>query len=414
MRPDRDRRARAFSAPKSAKRSESASTAPRAIPRSPLASAVTEAPSGARSEPMGAGGSTGPTEAKCRAERRPSAPRCRGPAEPTLWPEVQAGCAPRGGRPSRSRPRCDATTPTRHSGGCPTRRSTRRSSSRPRPSCARSSPPASQRAGPAPAPWARRGRRPGHVGMVNISERPAEADDRAVPGHWEGDLIMGRQTARPSPPWSSAPRAWSPAQARRPDRRAREPTHRRARHVLPAQLTRSLTWDQGTEMAAHARFSVATGVPVYFCDPRSPWQRGSNENWNGLVRQFLPKGEDSPATAKTSSTTSRPCSTHGREDPRVGYSSRTIQPACRGHHLNPPYWIGAGSSTPSAMHSEVTCSSPRPRSVGRWVGGSVGRWVGGSVGRWVGGRPTGRERSIRPSPSPSFRRRWPVWRPRAP
>ena len=132
------------------------------------------------------------------------------------------------------------------------------------------------------------------TGMVMISERPPEVEDRAVPGHWEGDLLMGnRQSAAAIATLVERSTRYLQLVALPEGTEAERVCEALAQSIttLPAQLRRSLTWDQGHEMSEHRRFSVETGVEVYFCDPRSPWQRGSNENTNGLLRQYFPKGE---------------------------------------------------------------------------------------------------------------------------
>ena len=128
--------------------------------------------------------------------------------------------------------------------------------------------------------------------LVSIRERPAEVADRAVPGHWEGDLLRGAQYSHIATLVERHSRFVM--LVRTPDVDAPSVARALARHIrqLPPQLRRSLTWDRGTEMAAHRQFTIATQVQVYFCDPQSPWQRGSNENTNGLLRQYFPEGTD--------------------------------------------------------------------------------------------------------------------------
>ena len=167
--------------------------------------------------------------------------------------------------------------------------------------------------------WTKGGHGMGKINdMVMISERPAEVEDRAVPGHWEGDLILGKgytsvgtlvERSTRYVMLLRLPKATGPKRCER---------HGQAIVTLPTELRRTLTWDQGPRCPSTPRFTVDTGVQVYFCDPKSPWQRGTNENTNGLLRQYLPKGTDLSIHNQTTSRRHRPLAERTTStDPRL-------------------------------------------------------------------------------------------------
>ena len=139
---------------------------------------------------------------------------------------------------------------------------------------------------------------PSVIDGISIHQRPAEVEDRAVPGHWEGDLLMGGVSSQIATLVERQSRYVMLVKVDSKDSDKVAKALARKIRDLPSELRRSLTWDRGAEMAAHREFTIATDMQVYFCDPRSPWQRGSNENTNGLLRQYFPKGQDLSQTSQ--------------------------------------------------------------------------------------------------------------------
>ena len=166
------------------------------------------------------------------------------------------------------------------------------------------------------------------VDAVSISERPASVEDRAVPGHWEGDLLFGSHNSQIATLVERQTRYVMLAKLDGKDTETVVNALIKHARKLPDELYKSLTWDRGKEMAAHKRFTLATDIQVYFCDPQAPWQRGSNENTNGLLRQYLPKGIDVSTFSQTKlnaiarQLNQRPRKTLGYQTPAEVFSQR--------------------------------------------------------------------------------------------
>jgi IS30 family transposase len=164
------------------------------------------------------------------------------------------------------------------------------------------------------------------LGTVSISERPASAEDRAVPGHWEGDLVFGSNNSQIATLVERQTRYLMLVKVGAKDTETVVTALIKNARKLPQELYKSLTWDRGKEMADHKRFTLATDIQVYFCDPKSPWQRGSNENTNGLLRQYLPKGIDissysqAKLNAMARQLNQRPRKTLGYQTPAAMFS----------------------------------------------------------------------------------------------
>ena len=193
---------------------------------------------------------------------------------------------------------------------------------------------------------------------IRISARPAEAKDRAVPGHWEGDLLLGgtgKGAVITLVERSSRFVCW----LRCPGRHTAELARMSLAEMiatLPLSLRKSITWDRGNEMAQHAQFKTETGMPIYFCDPQSPWQRGTNENTNGLLRQYWPKGADLRDADPDRVRRRRPAAQHPTpEDPGLEDSRPSPQP--KGSLQQPvesaphsrPDWLSTFSNIPSIL-----------------------------------------------------------------